>query len=228
MPLWGMSLSLSSQLPCWMGCSTLAVLVLQQLLQPQQSILCWDKSPSPHFQGSIPVQAGAVWQNPWQRSLGRSVWDRDLPSSGWKHPCGAHGFSFGPAVPCQHSGLGFICSYELFSQHLQLWDCTIPQGAKQGKGCQRFSCIIQAVFAQENSAGSGTRLGQCRAGSGWHGSGVWPWWGAWCLSRLLCQTAPSSVSSLCSSGGELGVRRDEDTLLPMGPSCKTSWMPGSS
>lgn len=40
-----MSLSLSSQLPCWVGCSTLAVLVLQQQLQPQQSILCWEYPP---------------------------------------------------------------------------------------------------------------------------------------------------------------------------------------
>lgn len=47
-PLWGMSFSLSSQLLCWMGCSTLALLVLQQLPQPQQSILCGDKSP-PHI-----------------------------------------------------------------------------------------------------------------------------------------------------------------------------------
>lgn len=102
-------------------------------------------------------------------------------------------------------------------------------GCKQGKGCQRFSLYTSCVC-------SGKLCWKWQ--QAWPVQGglwlAWEWgvtmvtWGAWCLSRSLCQTAPSAVSSLCSSGAQLGLRHDEDALLPVAPSCKTSWMPGSS
>lgn len=138
-------------------------------------------SPSPHSQDNIPVRAEAVGQNPWQRSLGQSAWDRNLPSSGWRHPCGAHGFSFGPAVPshapCLPSTLGWVssammsCFHSIPSFGTALF-CRVPGRAMhRAKVVRGFPCT-QVVFAQENSAGSGSRLGQCREGSGWHGGGV--------------------------------------------------------
>lgn len=106
-------------------------------------------------------------------------------------------------LPLQHTGLGFMCSDELLSQPPQLWDCPAPEGAKQGheqgKGCpevfpvHKLGLLSRALLE--------VALGLASAGTALAGVGVGCDHGdLGCLARLLCQTAPSAVSRLCSLG----------------------------
>lgn len=183
-----------------------ASLVLQQLLQPQlcwhlrskalqsrkrrsaegwqRDILCWEKPPSPHFQGSILLQAEAVWRKPRCGCPGQRVRDRGLLSSGWRHACRALQLSLWTScallVPAASPSMPrWVFNYKSkwtvgFFQSLPVFGTALFRRMSRAAVCRakvgwRFSLYTSCVCSAKHCW---KWLGRCTEGSGGHEGGV--------------------------------------------------------